>query len=103
MNAVPATSFPHGTLTTLYFRIRDSERSRKLSKVTQLNPEFGRVGRDLPLWFACSTLFPDTVELVSSGVGRPLTWVTPWVYRVPFSYWLCVLSRLKVFLDFFVC
>lgn len=98
-DAVPAASLPRGTLMTLCFRIRDSERSRKLFKVTQLSPEFGRVGKDLPLWFACSTLFPDTVELVSSGVGRPLTWVTPWVYRVPFSYWLYVLSRLKVFHD----
>lgn len=48
----------------------------------------------------CSALFPDTLELVSSGIGRPLTWVT--VYGGPPSYWLCVLSWLKVFLDFFV-
>lgn len=46
INAMPATSYHTGTPKTLCFH-RDSERSRKLSEVTQLSPEFGRVGRDL--------------------------------------------------------
>lgn len=68
INAVPATSYHTGTPKILYFH-RDSERSRKLPEVTQLSLEFGRVGRDLPLWFASQC--HNRIDSASVGLSVP--------------------------------